>query len=354
MDPTEDLSHAIDWYLDVIPRSMRPGAGPPPDSDATASALADIADAIAPLRLPAELVWLWQTWDVRRFSLVPPRLTDPEFALDSWRRNAVESQQPRILFPVAYESWKFRLIELGGPDEYPAPLWEYSYGDGGYELRSASLASLFRAFAAATEAAEVRPPSDETDRDETPGPAFDGSVYFAAVERHLSESPHSGRDRSVADHLPYWPAHWQAAQGVNEESFKRLGATHTVQSFAEAAARGPVLGRIVGRFRVQGGGGIGPGGASASFGRLSDETGSLRALLPNSVLDVGGRRDVVEVELEANGPVSNPPLPNTGAITDAALRGDIASASEAAGEWVSELSRTTDALPVIRRIVPAT
>lgn len=355
MDPAEDLSDAISWYVDAIPQRSRHAPGPPPDSDAIASALADIAAAIVPLQLPAEVVWLWQTWEVGRFSPLPyPSLIDPGFALESWQQNAVEGGDPKTLFPVAYESHGFLLIELGGPTEHPAPVWEYHYGDGEYVLRYPSLASLFRACAEATEASGVRPPPDDNDRWATYVDVLNGSAFTAIVERHFSESSQRGRDRQVpvGDALQ-WPQRWQVAQGVDDESSTCLGATHTVQSFVADASKTQVVGRIVGRFQVQGGGGFGPDGAAVSFGLFSDDTGSMQVLLPDSVLDVGGRRDLVEVELEASAPITHDPIPDTREMQDAALRGDFASASEAAGDWGNAVFRAASTMPIIRRIVPA-
>lgn len=356
MDPARELSDAIDWYVDAIPQRAERAPGPPRDPEATSAALAGIAAAIDPLRLPVEVLWLWQTWDVGRFSPVPfPHLTGPEFALELWQQNAVDAGDPKILFPVAYESHGFLLAELDGPADLPAPIWEYDYGGSEFVLRYPSLASMFRACAEAAEASGVRPPADDNDRWATYNDVLSGSAFSAIVDRHLSESNQSARDRHVAyGDVLRWPQHWQVAQGVNEESSKRLGATHTVQSFIAEASKHPLVGRVVGRFHAQGGGALGPDGAAASFGLFTDDTGSIHVLLPGSVLDVGGRNGVVEVELEASSTIAPDPIPDTHEVSRAAARGDFEGASRAVGEWGNAVFEASSTMPTIRRMVPAT
>lgn len=356
MDSVTDLRYAIDWYLESIPPSSRFPPAPPANPAAAESALAEIEEAIVPLRLPAEVVWMWRTWEANRFSPLPyPSLTDPLFALDSWSMNVLESGDPKILFPIAYQSHGFLLAELGGPPDVAAPIWKYAYTDEHYVLAYPSLASLFRACAETAELSGVQPPADDNDRHETYANLLGGPTFTAIVERQMSMSPHAERDRQVpVGDVRRWPKRWQEAQGVSDESVNPLGATHTIRAFATEASHGPVTGRVVGRFRAQGGGGIGPGGSAASFGLFSDGTDSIQVVLPDSVLDLGGRGgDVdVEVELETGGPVNVQSIPGTRAIQDAALQGDMSAASDAAIEWAHALQDASVRMPVIRRMVP--
>lgn len=356
MDPATDLSYAIDWYLESIPSSSTFPPGPPTNAAAVELALDEIARAIAPMQLPGEIAWMWRSWQAGHFSPLPyPGLTGPNFALESWVQNAVESGDPKILFPIAYESHGFLLVELRTPSDVAAPIWSYAYGNQEYVLAYPSLASLFRSCAEAAEVAGVRPPDDDNDRYATYADVLDGPVFDSIVDRHFAASPHTDRDRRVpAGDVRQWPRQWQQAQGVDDESFSPLGATHTVHQFAAEASRGAVVGRIVGRFRVQGGGGLGPGGTAASFGVFSDGSDSIQVLVPDAVLDVGGRSNAVEVEieLEATGPVANEEVPDTRSIQDAALRGDISAATEAAAAWGQSLDDATTRMPIVRRIVP--
>ena len=336
MEPAEELRLAIEWYLESIPPGSLLSPGPPIQPGEVESTIAEIDEAIAPFRLPSEVAWLWRSWQPDRFSPLPyPSLTGADFALDSWRMNTLESGDPQILFPVAYESHGFLLVELGWPPDEPAPIWYYAYADENYVLTYPSLASLFRACAEAARAAGARPPDDDNDRYAAYAPLLSGPGFDVIVERHMAASPHAGRDRHVpVGDVRNWPEQWQRAQGVSDGSLEPMGATHTVREFAGAAAVGPVVGRVVGVFRTQGGGGFGRGGALASFGSFSDETGSIPVLLPHSVTDVGGRAgDVeVEIELEASGPVGESPVLDSREIQGAALAGDLLTASEKAGE----------------------
>ncbi len=356
VEPKEDLRYAVEWYLEAVPPGSVAPPRPPQDPSAVETAIAEAEGAIAPLQLPTELVWLWRTWDPTRFDPLPyPRLTDPSFALDCWRSNAMESGEPRILFPVAYESHGFLLVELGGPTEQPAPVWYYAYTDDYYMLTYPSLASLFRSCAEAVEAVGVQPPAD--DRYEAYVEILSGPAFDAIVERHLAASRHAGRDRRVPlGDVRRWPEHWQRAQEMDDDAFAPRGATHTVASFTEATSgSGPmVIARMVGRFRPQGGGSLGPRGTMATFGSFSDASGSITVLLPHSVTDVGGRHGEidVEVEVEATSPVGAPPDLDARDIQDAALAGDVATASTRAGDLGHSMQDAAARMPVVRRMVP--
>lgn len=102
-----------------------------------------------------------------------------------------------------------------------------------------------------------------------------------------------------------------------------------------------------------GGGFLGPGGTSATFGSFADETGSITVLLPHSVADVGGQHGEVDVELEleAMGIAASPDL-DTRQIQDAALAGDLPVASIRLSELGHSLHHAAARMPVIRRMVP--
>jgi hypothetical protein len=155
-DASEDLQFAIEWYVEVIPSSDYLPYRPPRDLVAVDEALATIDVELAPLRLPPEVRWLWRAWDPKGFDVLPyPRLCDPGFALQSWRMDVVEGSFPRALFPIAYESHGFLLLELGGEAGQPAPVWYYAYTDSEFVCAYPSVAALFRSCA---EAVEVRGP----------------------------------------------------------------------------------------------------------------------------------------------------------------------------------------------------
>ncbi|WP_436795565.1 hypothetical protein [Actinospongicola halichondriae] len=352
----DDVRHAIDWYVEAVPAGSLVPLQPPPSPAEVEATILEAGSAISPFQLPPEVVWLWRTWDPTRFTDLPyPRLTRPDFALQCWRQDALESGHPKILFPVAYESHGFLLVEMSEAYEQPAPIWYYAYADEAFVLTYPSLASLFRACAEAVEIAGARPPSHDNDRYAVYAPLFDGPTFDAIVERHFTASAHGTRERRVAiDPMLEWPDHWQRAQGLDSAALKPAGATHTVRAFAEAAATSPLTGRLVGVFRSQGGGSFAPGGAMASFGTFTDPTGTIPVLLPHSVLDVGGRDGTMEVEIEIEATTPIPAIPelDTRDIQNAALSGEIANAQALGAQLGHALHNAATQVPLIRRMIP--
>lgn len=351
MDPAEDLEHAVGWYLEAIPPGRALPPAPPVSSTGVDAIIEQINAEIVPFRLPTEIEWLWRTWRPDRFAPIPhPRLTDPANTLELWD-DLVGETFPRSLYPIAYESHAFLLVELGRSDEEPAPIWRYAFGDRDVVLTYPSLATVFRACASMAEAAGVRPPARDEDRWAAYGDLLNGAGLDQFVEGRMAVSSQDGRERHVpVEDLRAWPTSWRLANGVTEDSIRPLGATHTVQEFADAAASGPVVGRIVGRLRNRGGGSWG------AIATLSDATGSFLVLKPRSVVDVGGRSldDEVEIEVTASGPiVEHDDLgPSQRAVIDAALARDLDTASVLGADLARQMEDRASGLPVVSRIVP--
>ena len=350
----EDLRQAVAWYVDVVPPSTLVPYRSPPEPGTVETTLAAIDAAISPLRLPAEVLWFWRHWDPYAFEYVPyPRLCDPTAALESWELNAVQGHDPRILFPVAYESHGFLLVELGDRPGRPAPVWKYSYCDNEFVCAYPSLAALFHSCAATVEALGGST-SGADDGSVSYYDLFHDPAFDAFVDSSFAASAEAERRRVPYRDARRWPARWRAVQGIDDELLARRGRTHTVAEFEAAAASGPVAGRLWGRFRAAAGGGFGAGGASVAMGPFTDETGALVVLLPDAVVDVGGQdgRVDVEVDVEASGPIGTTPELDGRPASGAALSGDLDAAGAIAEELGRALEEAVPRIPVITRMVP--
>jgi hypothetical protein len=75
--------------------------------------LAQIAEAIAPMRLPDDLVAWWRSVDQETLAVAPcPHPADPELALRHWRAHLSRDAARRRYFPWCDENSEFVLVEL--------------------------------------------------------------------------------------------------------------------------------------------------------------------------------------------------------------------------------------------------
>ena len=207
----DDLRLALDWYMSVVPPPPDRPYGPPLDRSAIASGLAAIDVALRPMVLPAEVRWMWETWDAGSFDIIPmARMTLPDFALDSWQEGVIEyGDDPWALFPIGYQSHSFLLVELGTPT--PAPLWTSFFGFPDFSCVFPSLAAMFRSCAEITEAAGAA--SSTGHRYDELASLWDGwpspPSFARIVDRHFAASQTSER-RDVPWQVPEaWPMTWR-------------------------------------------------------------------------------------------------------------------------------------------------
>jgi hypothetical protein len=81
--------------------------------------LRELASAIAPLRLPADLVAFWRAVDPETLNVAPcPRPIGPELSLRLWRGHLADEGSLQRFLPWCHENSDFMLIELrdDGPD----------------------------------------------------------------------------------------------------------------------------------------------------------------------------------------------------------------------------------------------
>lgn len=308
IDPVEDLAAAVDWFVEAVgPRSRRP-IDRVTDRQATAEQLERIEHRLAPYVLPAEIRWLWETWQVDGFDAVPPiPLEGPGRALFSWRLLAWEDDGPRALFPIGYASHDHLVVDVTVPPGAPAPVWTSGVG-GDLRLEAPSLATLLRSSAERVEAAFLDAPEDGSvgggDRLQD---ALEGPELTTMVDRHLAAA---GMQRTLLETRDPagWPARWQTAQtAMTGGAEAPLGRTHSVAEFA-ASATAPVAGgqraRLHGDLRQLSGGAV---GGHQYLMHLSDATGGIDLAVPFDLLPLGwlpGR--AVEVSVASRGPIPAP------------------------------------------------
>lgn len=212
-DPVEGLRVAVDWYVDVVAERSYAPYRRVTDPSAVAAPLAAIDAALAPLRLPVEVRWLWEHWDAPSFDVVPPAgLCDPEFALDSWQVNTKELGFPAPLFPIGYESHRYLAVDLTDPKGRPATVWSYEFGRDAFGRVAPSLEALLRSCVERVNVAHLDgqlPEAEDLELEWYYQRLFHGPAFDAIVDRHFASAgldrlALSGSDRTT------WPMAWRA------------------------------------------------------------------------------------------------------------------------------------------------
>jgi hypothetical protein len=117
------ITEALDALAAALDAAEVPRWSPPQ----TLTALEELEAELFPLRLPDDVREFWSRVDARTLRAEPfPRLTTPEFALDSWRevRAGYTALLPLALVPVAYESHGCMTVELDVGDVPGGTLFE--------------------------------------------------------------------------------------------------------------------------------------------------------------------------------------------------------------------------------------
>lgn len=287
-----------------------------------------VARAVAPLRVPSEVETLWRLLRPETINPMPyPRLSSPEFDLDGWRMHARENpgMTPRLLFPVAYESWGFLFVELGDGQRLGGAIFSWGYGGEDFVLTYHSLTEYILQLAESYECGQV-------EREPLP----DGRIWY-----HLDSQVFDKRAHELLGHAPgqpdpdqvtrveepilRWPAHWLAAEGPAAQDRYPRGRTASIAELTAAAAHAPTHGVIHGRV-------ISLAGTSAgSRVAVDDGTGVLDVWCAAEVCVFG---PILTERFEFDVVVSSTkPPPDTGTILReadaAASQGDVAAAQDA-------------------------
>jgi hypothetical protein len=148
-----DVNEAID-RLGRAHAEMGLGALAWPDSRADA-AVAEIVDAVAPWRLPGDLLTFWRRVDPDSLAVAPcPRPAGPALALRLWRDHLRPDWSLESYFPWCYESHDFMLVELDEPDHPRGDCYRWAGGNGPVVRTFASVAAYVDLFATMLELRE--------------------------------------------------------------------------------------------------------------------------------------------------------------------------------------------------------
>jgi hypothetical protein len=240
----------IDDSIDALSDALVAIGVDAPQAPTDVAVLEEIAAAIDPLRLPAEVGRFWERIDPATIrALTFPELCPPQFALQSCTSNREHGfNNPEVLFLVAYTSHCCMSVELDGPSGGGGTLFRWNVVDGSYQLSYDSLAAWLAHTAALIGAGSYERSESErgtwlsiTDpREEVP---------VAAREPSTLSHPVYGEATAVPRDPVLWPAHWQRASGLEPADISPRGATHTIAevlgSDPARALRATVAGRVI-------------------------------------------------------------------------------------------------------------
>ncbi|MCP4963602.1 MAG: hypothetical protein GY926_00010 [bacterium] len=278
-----EIDQAVSDLAGIAARLGLDGPRRTPEGSVAVERIEQVRREIAPLELPADVVYFWSNWDYRSFDVLDVRsigLLSPMDALAE-RSGWVGLEYPSILLPLTRVQYSCLSIELHTASAEGGRLFDlsshfesYLVGSGVVDMLTLLATALWRG-------------SDPT------GPGED-NAYFGLLDNKARELG------SVEAGIPIgeWPQHWLEAEGFDEEGIAPRGATHSIAQFeAERQDRWPLHAFLRGEWKFQ----AGVGGVE--YGSLTDETGSVVLRVPVDVPNVGlGSEKQVEFEVESVGP----------------------------------------------------
>jgi hypothetical protein len=318
-----EIDAAIDRLDDALRSSGLPGLGAPADL----RALDEVAEAVAPYELPAELGRFWERVDAEHVEVYTfPRLGGPASAL-ALRGGLREYGAPPILLPIDYASHCYGAIELGSEWSEGGTILEWDLD--AFPLVSHSVADRIALLAElVSEGLFER------------GDGYVALDHRAEQEKRLarlvSGGPHPmyGDRRAIPRELEAWPTHWLATSGIDLRDREPLGATHTIAELVAAAGAGVVTGRIHGEvIRLV-------GTAQETLVVVDDGTAVIDVSCPAGTSTWGPiHRRRFEFAVTIAGPVEAPLDLDTfhAAISQQALTGNLEAAQAAAESMAREL-----------------
>jgi hypothetical protein len=226
----------IEEVLDDFFAAVAEAGRPAPEEPISSEDLATVGDAVAPLRLPPGLVATWrrfQTGESTVLTWMP--MQQALRGLDMWREEFAG-----VLFPLAYESHEFLLVELATSATPGGALFRWAYdGDPAQPV----FPDLETAFACAAEgwrrgllgSWEVAARNEWSRLSETYAEA-------TAYPEHLAPFEAIDLARPLS-----WPPVWQEASGIDPAAAEPRGSTTTVRALRDGQAQsGTIVGRIAG------------------------------------------------------------------------------------------------------------
>lgn len=242
----------MDSVVRRLQRGLAAVGAPPLLRQGAPAALHDVAAAVAPLGLPAEVDRFWRLLDGSSSSLTcfpHPHATQPDFALDCWRQHQKQpGMTPDLLFPVGYESHAFLLVELDGPQGGGGACFTWAYdGEEPFVLVAADLTTYLDVAAATLEAGQLH-------RHEHDGQVWhelDEQAFHRSLRERLRQHPHPtyGSAVEIGWNPASWPRHWLDSVGPAAKEQHARGATTTLAALAEHGSSPGTAGRVHARVR---------------------------------------------------------------------------------------------------------
>jgi hypothetical protein len=252
--PIED---ALDDFLAAIAEQGKPL----PEEPISAEDLVTVAQAVAPLLFPPSLVATWQRFQSGDSTVLTWMPMLPALhGLELWRQDFPAS----VLFPLAYESQEFLLVELTTSTTPGGALFRWGYDGGPAQPVFPDLETAFACAAAGWRRGVLStwesPTQDAWTRLRT--------TYSQAADYPEHLAPFEAID--LARPLS-WPRVWQEASGIDPAAAEPRGKTTTIRALRdEQAGRGTIIGRIAGL----------SGTAAGSRAVVDDGTGELVVWCP--------------------------------------------------------------------------
>lgn len=322
MTESRDIDLVIDRLDEALHAARLAGLEPPADVDA----IDEVAGAVAPYSLPAELRRYWERVDPESIEWFPfPRLTGPAETLAQLKlvRDAdvtIPIVPPPLLLPLDYASHCYGVVELASQWGEGGAILEWGFDEA--QLVSHTVADRLDLLAELVSEGCLERVGDYVSLD-----------HEAEAERRTARLTATGPHRLYAERfelptaLESWPVHWLAASGVDLRSREPLGATHTIQELIAAAEGGRAIGRIHGKVTNL------AGSAAGSLIVIDDGTTSLEVWCPAGASLWGPvHRARQEVEVTIEGPVGPPAdlaAPHA-EVTRQALAGNLEAVQDAA------------------------
>jgi hypothetical protein len=242
VDRRPDIDRCIDRLDDALRRAGAKGLVPA----GAAEAVDEIATAIEPWALPADLERLWRRIEVGEEHFVVsawrlPPLVDVRVALVMYRQ-VLESAYPLLygpplLFPFALLSETRFSVELGTRRTRGGTVLSHEVAT--IDVEYPSVADLIDVFAELVEAGSFeRRPEGRI--------LLDDSAERRARDHRLRANPVAPRLAGLTNDPSSWPEHWLRSAGIDPRDREPLGTTHTIAELLTAAADRPVEGRVAG------------------------------------------------------------------------------------------------------------
>lgn len=212
--------------------------------------LAELEQAIAPMRLPEEVRTFWRRVDAATLRALPhPGFTTPEGALASWRlaRDQFAALQPLALVAVGSDSLTCMSVELTVGDIDGGALFDWYVADiGGFTRMFNRLSDCVHYVAALIEqGAYLRRDSDRGPWLLIPGPTPPDAERPEPPEP--GPDPVHGTTRHIGRDILDWPEHWQRASGLCPGDLVLRGATHTIADLLALTPDVPLRATIAAR-----------------------------------------------------------------------------------------------------------